>query len=472
MGFGISDWRLARAVSKLGQLGVVSGTALDVVIARKLQEGDPGGHVRRALEHFPFQPVARRIIDTYYVPGGLPEEAPFKQIPMHTLECRRHQQELCIAGNFVEVFLAREGHTNPVGINYLEKIQIPHLPSIYGAMLAGVAAVIMGAGIPLSIPGTLNALTRHQAVEYPVNVTGPDGGNEIFNLQFDPSRFIADAHVPPELVRPDFLPIVSSAGLASILQRKASGSIEGFIVEGNVAGGHNAPPRGRMRLDPGNEPVYGPRDVVNLAAFRECGLPFWLAGMYGSSEGLQRARDEGAAGVQVGTAFALCKESGLLPGVRRELIREAVAGKARIFTDTRASPTGFPFKVADLAGSLSEEAVYRQRRRICDIGFLRQPYRKPDGTIGYRCAAEPVAAYVAKGGKEEDTIGRKCLCNALAANIGMPQRLPDGTYEKPLVTMGDDLVDIGRFCAPGQLDYSAADVIRVMLGGKEQHTEV
>ncbi len=272
-----------------------------------------------------------------------------------------------------------------------------------------------------------------------------------------------DAVAPNPLNRPDFLPIVSSEALASILLRKASGSIEGFIVEGNVAGGHNAPPRGVMTLSARDEPVYGPRDKANLAAFREFGRPFWLAGHYGSPEGLRSALAEGAAGVQAGTAFALCKESGLLPDVRRELVREALAGKARIFTDPQASPTGFPFKVADLPGSLSEKTLYQQRRRICDIGFLRQPYRRSDGKIGYRCPAEPVDAYMAKGGREEDTVGRKCLCNALAANIGMPQRLSDGTYEKCLVTMGDDLVDIGRFCSPGNLDYSAADVIRTML---------
>lgn len=464
MGFGISDWRLARAVSGLGQLGVVSGTALDVVVARRLQAGDPGGHTRRALEHFPFPGIAQRVIDAFFVPGGLPKNEPFRNIPMHDLEGRREPQELCIVGNFVEVFLAREGHSNPVGINYLEKIQIPHLPSLYGAMLAGVAVVIMGAGIPLAIPGILNALSRHQRVEYPVNVAGPDGENEVFPLTFDPMAFIEEASASPALIRPDFLPIVSSETLASILLRRSSGSIEGFIVEGNVAGGHNAPPRGRMSLSSRNEPIYGPRDIAKLSAFRESGLPFWLAGLYGSPKGMERAIAEGAAGVQAGTAFALCKESGLLPDVRRELIREALAGKARIFTDSQASPTGFPFKVADLAGSLSEEAVYQQRRRICDIGFLRQPYRRSDGAIGYRCAAEPVAAYVAKGGKKEEAVGRKCLCNALSANIGMPQRLPDGTYEKCLVTMGDDLVEIGRFCGGDQLDYCAADVVRVMLG--------
>ena len=69
---------------------------------------------------------------------------------------------ICLLGNFVEVFLAREGHSNPVGINYLEKIQTPHLVSIYGAMLAGVGYILMGAGIPLKIPGVLDAYVDHQ----------------------------------------------------------------------------------------------------------------------------------------------------------------------------------------------------------------------------------------------------------------------------------------------------------------------
>ena len=75
MGFGISDWHLAREVSQLGQLGVVSGTALDVAVARRLQNGDPGGHVLRALEHFPFSNMANRILDRFFLPGGVPEGA-------------------------------------------------------------------------------------------------------------------------------------------------------------------------------------------------------------------------------------------------------------------------------------------------------------------------------------------------------------------------------------------------------------
>jgi nitronate monooxygenase len=465
MGFGISDWRLASAVSQLGQLGLVSGTALDQMLARKLQEGDPGGCVRRALAHFPFPRMVQRVLDSFFIPDGLPEDKPYTLIPMHTVEGSPATRELCVLGNFVEVFLAKEGHDKPVGINYLEKIQLPHLPSMYGAMLAGASVVVMGAGIPLTVPGILDSLSAHEPVEYPVVVNGSAGGVEIVNVHFDPASLREGEPQPAGLFRPDFLPIVSSDALASILLKKANGRIDGFIVEGNLAGGHNAPPRGKSALSETGEPVYGPRDDAKLAKIKSLGLPFWLAGFVGSAEGLASALEAGAAGVQVGTAFGLCEESGLIPESRRELVRLALAGKAKIFTDPVASPTGFPFKVAAMEGSLSEDSVFQQRRRICDIGVLRQPYRRSDGKIGYRCPAEPIAAYVAKGGVEEDAVGCKCLCNALASDIGYPQRLPGGTREKGLITMGDDLVNVGRFCAGTSLDYSAADVIRVILGG-------
>ena len=62
MGIAVSSWQLAREVSLAGELGVVSGTGLDAVLTRTLQNGDPGGHYRRALAHFPNQAVAERII--------------------------------------------------------------------------------------------------------------------------------------------------------------------------------------------------------------------------------------------------------------------------------------------------------------------------------------------------------------------------------------------------------------------------
>lgn len=463
MGAGVSNWRLAKAVSRLGQLGVVAGTGLDQILSRRLQDGDVGGHIRRALEHFPFPKITERILADYFIPGGRDPAKPYKTSRMHTAESNRPAQELCIAANFVEVFLAREGHSGPVGINFLEKIQLPHLPSLYGAMLAGVAVVLVGAGIPMEFPAAIAALAGHQPASYTLNVSGSRQEEPVV-MTLNPAVFWESGRVLPPLARPAFLPIVSSSTLATMMVRRVQGDLAGFIIEGPLAGGHNAPPRGQMKFTADGQPIYGSRDVVDLAVFRQLGLPFWLAGAYGSPEKLKEALAFGAAGIQVGTPFALCAESGLAPEIRGALLAKALAGKAKVYTDAQASPTGFPFKVAELEGTLSDEAVYLRRRRICDLGFLREVYRKPDGTLGYRCAAEPEAAWLAKGGRAGATDGRKCLCNALVANIGMPQRLADGSAELPLVTLGDDFAGIRRFCRGGNPEYSAADVVRILLG--------
>jgi nitronate monooxygenase len=464
MGVGVSNWRLANAVSKLGQLGVVSGTALDQLFVRRLADGDLGGHMRRGLEAFPFPDMAKRIWQDYFVPGGKAPEAPYPVAPLHQRRDIRKVIELCMVSNFVEVFLAREGHKNPVGINFLEKVQIPHLSSIYGAMLAGVGYVLMGAGIPLHIPGVLDAFTAHHVAEYKLSVTGALPGQDT-QMVLDPSDY---AEGPlPILHRPKFLAIVSSNTLATTMLRRATGRVDGFVIESPTAGGHNAPPRGKLQLNAAGEPIYGERDQVNIAELRRLGVPFWLAGGYGNPEKVREALEQGAAGVQVGTAFAFSQESGLRPEFKNSLLAHAVADAGEVFTDPLASPTGFPFKVALLEGTSSEQSVYEQRKRVCDLGYLREPYASPDGNIGYRCAAEPVANYVAKGGKIEDTVGRKCLCNALMANIGLAQTRKDQTIEPALVTVGDDLNTVAQFLAPGRSSYSAADVVDSLLSLSE-----
>jgi nitronate monooxygenase len=173
----------------------------------------------------------------------------------------------------------------------------------------------------------------------------------------------------------------------------------------------------------------------------------------------------GAAGVQVGTAFAFCEESGLRKDYKQALLAKALSGEARVFTDPAASPTNFPFKVAQLEGTLSEFDIYAARPRICDLGFLREAYRTPTGMIDYRCSAEPVTTYVSKGGKVENTVGRKCLCNALMANIGHPQTRNGKYTELPLITSGNDLTQIARFLSPGTSTYSAADVVAKLMTG-------
>jgi nitronate monooxygenase len=460
MGAGVSHWNLARAVSRLGQLGVVSGTAIDQIFVRRLQEGDPGGHMRSGLDRFPFRKMAERIWETYYIPGGKAEDQPYKTLPKHSKDNSRELIELCIVANFVEISLAREGHDNPVGINYLEKIQIPHLPSLYGAMLAGAAYVLMGAGIPLKIPGVLDRLANHEPASYTLQVTGAQEGDDT-TINFAPQDFM-ESELPP-LVRPKFLAIVASNTLALTLLRKASGRIDGFVVEGPTAGGHNAPPRGKMQLNEAGEPIYGERDVVDLAKLRELGVPFWLAGGYGTAGKLREALAAGATGVQVGTAFAFCVESGLRDDYKRALLRRAISGEAKVFTNPLASPTGYPFKIARLENTLSEREVYEARPRICDLGYLREAYRTEAGTIEYRCAGEPLSVYLSKGGKVEDTAGRVCLCNALVANIGLPQVRGGKYVEQGVVTSGDDLTEIPSFLPAGRFEYSASDVIAKLL---------
>jgi len=463
MGVGVSNWRLAQAVSKIGQLGVVSGTALDSLMVRRLADGDMGGHMRRAFDNFPFPDMAKRIWNEYFVPGGKAPEAQYPLIAMHQKREPSKLLELCVISNFAEVFLAKEGHKNPVGINFLEKVQMPHLASIYGAMLAGVGYVLMGAGIPMHIPGILDAFAANQAAEYRLAVAGAKPDLDV-TMHFNPAELIGVEL--PQLERPKFLAIVSSNTLAQSLLKRANGRVDGFIIEGATAGGHNAPPRGKMQLNDRGEPIYGDRDRPDLAGFRQMGVPFWLAGGFGTPEKVQEAVDEGATGVQVGTAFALTEESGLREDLKATLIEQARAGTAEVFTDPLASPTGFPFKVARIEGSYSEANVAEARERICDLGYLREAYATPNGGIGYRCAAEPEDKFVAKGGDVSECAGRKCLCNALMANIGHAQPRRDGSIEPALVTMGDDIDSVARMLADGRSSYTAAEAVEQMLGAR------
>lgn len=463
MGVGVSGWRLANTVAAMGQLGVVSGTAVAVTEARRLMVGDPTGELREALAAFPVPAVADRVLRRYFSPGGPSAKGSrFRGIPRPTVESGRSLEELTVVANFAHVWLARRGHVGPVGINYLEKIQLPTLPSLYGAMLAGVDYVLMGAGMPTRIPSVLDRLAMHAPAALPLSVSGPRG-DRACESTFDPADVMGTTR--PQIVRPTFLAIVSSSTLATFLHRSDAGGPDGFVVEQPTAGGHNAPPRGRVRLDDDGQPVYGPRDVIDVSAICELGLPFWLAGGYGTPEGLAAAREQGAEGVQVGTAFAFCDESGIDASLRRRTIGAVLAGAANVRTDPKASPTGYPFKVVELEGTTADPEIYRQRPRRCDLGYLRELYRREDGRVGYRCPAEPVADYLAKGGDLAETEGRHCLCNALVANVGLGQTRPDGYAEPALLTAGDGLADIARFVRPGGYGYSARDVVEHILGG-------
>jgi NAD(P)H-dependent flavin oxidoreductase YrpB (nitropropane dioxygenase family) len=247
--------------------------------------------------------------------------------------------------------------------------------------------------------------------------------------------------------------VISASSLAATLAKKANGRVDGFVVEGPTAGGHNAPPRGELRLNARGEPIYGERDVVDLAKMRELGLPFWLAGGVGSPEGLQAAFAAGAAGIQVGTLFAYCEESGLTPDIKRRVLAAVREGTASVLTDPRASPTGYPFKIVELPQG---DGPAPERTRVCDLGYLRVAVRSTGGRLIYRCAAEPVDAFLGKGGELAETVGRRCLCNGLMADVGVAQ-VREGVVEPELITSGDDLASL--LAVAGGDGYSALAVL-------------
>lgn len=462
MGIGVSGWRLARAVALSGQLGVVSGVGLDSLLARRLQLGDEGGHLRRALSRFPLRRVGDAILERYFVEGGIGEAAPFRLVPRLSLHPSPEATELTIAANFVEVHLAKEGHDGLVGVNFLEKLQMATPAAAYGAMLAGVDYVLVGAGIPAELPRLLDALAAGEAGEVSVDVVDPPGGPGQALVRQEPLP-----GAPARLRRPRFLAIVSSHALAAFLARDERTRPDGFVVEGHEAGGHSAPPRGPLALDEDGQPRYGPRDAPALDRVAALGLPFWLAGGRAGPDRLAQARRAGAAGIQVGSAFALCEESGLAPPLKQALIAAARSGTLRVRNDPTASPTGFPFKLARLAGTLADGAVSERRRRVCDVGYLRTPVRDTDGQVRYRCPAEPVAAYVRKGGTETASEGRSCLCNGLIAAIGLGQRRRRDGTEPALVTIGQDLSFLPELLEAGQDTYRAADVVAHLLAGRD-----
>ncbi|HET7204638.1 MAG TPA: nitronate monooxygenase [Steroidobacteraceae bacterium] len=460
MGVAVSSWPLARAVSVRGQLGVVSGTGLDTVVARRLQLGDPGGVLRAAFDAFPISEIAQRVWERHYVAGGKAKHAPFKSKAVPSIRMPSALLELIVVSSFAEVFLAKARHAGQVGINLLEKVQLPNLPALFGAMLAKVDVVLMGAGIPRAIPAVLDRFAAGETAEYPLDVTGALPGEKFFT-RFDPKRYLTGLS---RLQRPKFFAIVSSSTLALTLARKSSGKVDGFVVEGPTAGGHNAPPRGAMTLDDSGQPVYGLRDSPDLEQIRSLGLPFWMAGSYGDASRLQQALALGASGIQVGTAFAFCEESGLSPALKASVLAASRQGRVDVFTDPHASPTGFPFKVVQLPGTVSEQGVFEARERICDLGYLRQTYREADGTLGYRCPGEPLEDFLRKGGTEAETHGRKCLCNGLVSAVDYGQVRHDGTLEPAVVTAGDEASRIHEFVRPGRDTYSADDVLDRLLG--------
>lgn len=456
MGVGISGPKLARAVSMRGQLGTVSGVALDRVVAIILQLGDPGGYIRTALSHFPYPDVAKKVLEAFSPKNDEAPKKIFRSTPIYTIKPSELLIALTICANFAFVWLAKEGHDNPVSINYLEKLSMPHVYAITGAMMAGVDYITMGAGIPMEIPQVIKNISQGQTAYYKVPVIGKNIHEHIMEL--NPEKFFSEKF--PALKKPGFIPIIASNLLAyRLMTRLPAGSIQGFVVERPSAGGHNASPK-KPLFDDNGEPIYGERDIVDYRQIAEFGLPFWIGGSCASPKKRQWAKSVGAIGIQVGSIFALCEESGMDINIKNRLKKSGYEGNLKIRTDSKVSPTGYPFKVACLDGTISKTAVYKARVRICDHKALAILYERADGSISCRCGAEPESDYIRKGGDINDTLDQGCLCSGLLATAGLQIK---NTIEAPIVTLGEDLSFLRHVMTDVNSSYSAEDAINYLL---------
>ena len=426
MGAHISCARLANATSRLGALGVVSSVGLRHIVLQQVRTGDA-----ETIEIAKTFPIARYIEDLLsYAPGG---KRHTRATPIDVSDAVKGAlaKRLSVICAYIEVMRAKRGHRGMVGINVMWKCALTVLPSIYGALLAGVDAFLCGAGVPMELPEIVHRMRRGQNLDYdPLT-----GTNTHVHMRIDDDD---SADLLSSKPMPKLIPILSNFAFCKRLLDTWNKRVEGsrpdaFVLENHAAGGHNAQPRDKSE--------FGEADNIN-AYFDKVlalGVPVYVAGAFehgGSRKDLLYWQGRGAHGIQVGSRFALSAESGLRDDLKERTIQASREGTLQVLTDARLSPTGFPFKFVPVEGTLGDQSVRDQQKRGCDLGYLltSRTITQADGTERevYLCPAMPEDQYVSLGGDLADTVGRLCLCNALLATAG---------YNKPdrpaLVTLGE-----------------------------------
>lgn len=425
MGVRISGARLANAAARLGALGVVSGAGLRHIVIEEIRAGNE--EVLRLAKTFP---IARYVEDLLaWAPGGLKWDRP---APVDDADPARAglPQRLSVIATFVEVVRAKEGHRGKVGVNVMWKCALTVLPTILGAMLGGSDALLCGAGVPIELPEILLKLQAGESVAFsPLTGTGT-------HVRLD----VAGEGLAPllaSLQAPRMIPILSNYAfprrILDVWEREQGGVRPfAFVLEDHRAGGHNAPPR--------NKESFGEKD--DLTGYFDkvvgTGVPVYVAGSFpggGSRDDFLYWTARGAYGIQVGSRFALCEESGLRDDLKDALIASNARGDTEVRTAKVVSPTGYPFKVVALPGTLADPVIYAARQRVCNKRYLVQSHFavQPDGTTQetYICPAMPETQFVALGGDAAETPYRVCLCNALLSTAGF-----DTDREPPIVTLG------------------------------------
>lgn len=424
MGIHISSAKLANSTARLGALGVVSGAALRHIVLEDIRANDE--ETIAITQQFPITHFVEEALS--FMPGGRKHNRP---VPVDTPEPRYSAlpRRLSAVAAFVEVMRARRGHRGKVGINIMWKCPLTVLPSIYGAMLAGVDALLCGAGVPMELPDIVAKIRAGINMEY-LPLTGTETHARMDIADDDSGAFLQQFKVPK------MIPILSNFAFAKRLldtwEKKYSASPFAFVLENHAAGGHNAPPR--------NKSTFSEQDDIEtyFEKVLALGIPVYAAGNFdggGTREEFESWIAKGAYGLQIGSRFALCEESGMRDDLRQQILQKNQQKALEIKTDMVASPTGYPIKIAQLPGTISDEAIHQARKRVCNKKYLVRSHfqEQPDGSRKetYICAAMSPEEYSRLGGDPAETEGKVCLCNGLLSTAGYYQDV-----ENAVVTLG------------------------------------
>jgi NAD(P)H-dependent flavin oxidoreductase YrpB (nitropropane dioxygenase family) len=428
MGIRVSGWALANATARLGALGVVSSVGLRHIVIDEIEAGDEDAIA--LARTFPLQDYVDELLA--YAPGGPKHGSP---VPLDSPDPKKGTlpKRLSVICAYIEVMRAKRGHGGRVGINVMWKCALTALPSIYGAMLAGVDALLCGAGVPMELPDIIARIQRGEDLSYsPLHGTGT---NAALAIAGDGSAELLRESEPPKLI-----PILSNFAfpkrIIDIWSREYGGARPfAFVLEHHEAGGHNAPPRNKVSFAEADE-IDSYFDKV-----RDLGVPVYVAGAGDRRADFVRWTERGAYGLQVGSRFALCDESGMRRDLKDAVITRNASGEGAVQTSDRMSSTGYPFKYAPIDGTLSDPGVYAGRKRICNRGYLLQSHIETTAAGGtretYICSAMPEKQYARLGGNPDELPGRICLCNCLISTVGLLNE-----HEPALVTLGAHGLDV------------------------------
>ncbi len=333
MGIGISLARLAKAVARRGGIGTISSVGLDLLVGKRL---------------------GRRLNSR-------------QAAAIEVAEAKN-------AGGFI-------------AINIMVAVPKSFNDSILGAIEGGVDAIIIGAGLPTTLPKT-----------------------------------VGEADVA-------LIPIISSVKALRIIFKRWADRYkrtpDAVVLEGPLAGGHlgfafSDVNKDEFRL----ENIFGP---VKEFARTHGDFPVIVAGgVYYHEDILRWINEIGADGVQMGTRFAATIESNASDQFKQAIID--CKEKDIIIAEKPGSPCGLPFRIIESSAGY-QSALKKNRLSKCNRGFVARKDEDGNFTV---CSAK-------------DSGEDFCICNVLLSAQGFTDK------EEPIYTVGQRAHLVDRILSVDEL---------------------